>query len=223
MNLTIFINMISLLQKTKSTSLAPMLTVAVLVIASLSPTGMMQAGAAGTIIDKYQFKDGFAVAFKTITEESITTSAHTSAIKSTNPSIGSILCVSLTELDVSTNTNLVAFDGCASNVHLTVSGLNSATFSGTVKGIDRVKAEERTVTVSVELTGTGKVQTDPFNAHFVTPNHEVVINSNSGQFRSASGSLDISDISGERITFHTDDASGTIGNSREGRIIVSRL
>ena len=50
------------------------------------------AAAAETIINN-KFKNDFAVAFKTITEESITTSAHTSAIKSTNPSIGSILCV----------------------------------------------------------------------------------------------------------------------------------
>ncbi len=207
----------SSLQKTKRASLAPILILVLLAIASLSSIGMMQTDAAAErIIEKYQFKEGFAVAFKTITEGSITTSAHTSAVKSTNPSLGSILCVSLTKLDESTNTNLVTFDGCASRVQLTVTGLNSATFSGTVTSFDGTKQ----VTVSVELTGTGKIKTDPFNAHFVTPYYEVVINSNSGQSRSASGSLD---ISGEGITFHTDDASGTIGKSNEGRIIVSRV
>ena len=121
---------------------------------------------------------------------------------------------------MSTNTYLMALQGCASNVKLTVTSLNSAIFSGTVRGIDHAKGEDKTVTVSVELTGTGKVQTDTFNGHFVTLYNEVVINSNSGQSRSASGSLD---ISREGVTFHTDDASGTIGKSRVDTLIVSRL
>jgi hypothetical protein len=218
--------MTHLSQKIATTSIPSVaLFTAVLAVASLASTGMMQTNdaAAETIIEKYKFKEGFAVAFKTITEGSITMSAYTSAIKSTNPSIGSILCVFLTEHDVSTNTYPLDFGGCASNVQLTVTGLNSATFSGTVRGTDHATGEDKTVTVSVDLTGTGKVQTGTFSGHFVTPSYDVVINSNSEKFRSAIGSLDISDIGGEGITFHTDDASGTIGNSREGRIIVSRL
>jgi hypothetical protein len=88
--------MTHLSQKIATTSIPSVaLFTAVLAVASLASTGMMQTNdaAAETIIEKYKFKEGFAVAFKTITEGSITMSAYTSAIKSTNPSIGSILCV----------------------------------------------------------------------------------------------------------------------------------
>ncbi len=65
-------------------------------------------------------------------------------------------------------------------------GLDSATFSGTITGYDYATGEEKIVTVNVDLTATGKLETSTFSDHLVSPDFTVVENGN-GQFTPASG------------------------------------
>ena len=50
------------------------------------------------------------------------------------------------------------FEGCGPAEQLTIAGLGSATFGGSVKGFDFARGKEKTVTVNVEFTATGYVQ-----------------------------------------------------------------
>jgi hypothetical protein len=97
-------------------------------------------------------------------------------------------------------------------------GLNSATFSGTITGVDYTTGQEKTVTVNADMTATGKPYTSTFSYREVTPNFKYVQNQN-GMVRPASGSLN---ISGD-LTFSTDDASGNIEKVRYGIIQVQKL
>ena len=67
------------------------------------------------------------------------------------------------------------------------------------------------MTVNVELTATGKVQTSPFRFHINSRDVTEVFNSN-GLNRPASGSLNI----GGDITFSADDATGIISEVKGG-------
>jgi hypothetical protein len=66
------------------------------------------------------------------------------------------------------------------------SGLNSATSSGSITGYDYATGEEKIVTINVDLTATGKLETSTFSDDLVTPDFKVVENGN-GQFTPASG------------------------------------
>ena len=204
------------------------LLTAVLVIASLASIGMMMqtnnaaaaaaAAAAGNTIFKAHFSQNSAFAAKTIQEGNITTTAGAVAFKNT---VGdSHTCVFMSKRDVSTGgTFLTDFEGCGSLDQLTVANnLGSATFSGTVTGYDYISEEEKTVTVNVDLTATGKVQTETSSFRDITPDLKIVINEN-GHVRPASGSLN---ISGD-LTFSADDASGHIAKVREGFIDVEKV
>jgi hypothetical protein len=212
-------------KKTTTTraSVVSLLTVAVLVIASLASIGMMMqtnnaAAAGGNTIFKEKFRESSAFAEKKIEEGSITTQAGASAF---NPKAGGPqICVFMTKYDSSTDTDLVDFFGCGPVSQLTIAnGLNSATFSGTITGTDYATGEEKTVTVNVDLTATGKVQTaGTFGLHYRTPDFTLVEHLN-GQFRPASGSLN---ISGD-LTFSTDDATGSIDKLTSGVIDVEKV
>ncbi len=73
------------------------------------------------------------------------------------------------------------------------------------------------MTVNVELTATGKVQTSPFRFHINSRDVTEVFNSN-GLNRPASGSLNI----GGDITFSADDATGIISEVKGGTIQVTK-
>jgi hypothetical protein len=49
------------------------------------------------------------------------------------------------------------------------SSLNSATSSGTITGYDYAIGEEKIVTINVDLTATGKLETSIFSDDLVTP------------------------------------------------------
>jgi hypothetical protein len=207
-------------QKTMRARVVSLLTVAILVIALLASIGMMQtnnANAAGNIIYKERLKENFAYAQKTIEEGSITTQVFAEAFKTTSGDTG--ICVGMTKYDSSTDTYPTDFGGCDPASQLTIANnLNSATFSGTITGFDHATGEEKTVTVNVDLTATGKAQTGTFGFRFVTPDFKVVSNEN-GRHAPASGSLN---ISGD-LTFSTDDATGQIAKVRQGSILVQKV
>ena len=176
------------------------------------------AAAAGNTIFKAHFSQNSAFAAKTIQEGNITTTAGAVAFKNT---VGdSHTCVFMSKRDVSTGSYLTDFEGCGSPAQrITVANnLGSATFSGTVTGYDYISEEEKTVTVNVDLTATGKVQTETSSFRDITPDLKIVINEN-GHVRPASGSLN---ISGD-LTFSADDASGHIAKVREGFIDVEKV
>ena len=93
------------------------------------------------------------------------------------------------------------FEGCGPAEQLTIAGLGSATFGGTIKGFDFARGKEKTVTVNAEFTATGKVQTSTFSTHINNRDINEVFHPN-GKIRLASGSLNI--IGG--ITFSADVA-----------------
>jgi hypothetical protein len=128
--------------------------------------------------------------------------------------------VVITKHYTGTDTYLVDFFGYGPASQLTIpNSLNSATFSGTVTGTDYATGEEKkTVTVSADLTATGKSLTDKFNFHTVTPDINAVAHVR-GAIRPASGSLNISG----GFTFSTDDASGRIENTKYGSIEVHKV
>ncbi len=204
---------------TTRASVASLLTAAVLVIASLASIGMMQtnnAAATGNIIYKESIKENFAYAEKTIEEGSITTQVSAEAFKTTSGDTE--ICVGMTKYDSSTDTYHTDFGGCCPASQLNISNnLNSATFSGTITGFDHATGEEKTVTVNVDLTATGKAQTGTFGFRFITPEFKVVSHE-SGRHAPASGSLN---ISGD-LTFSTDDATGQIAKVTSGSILVQK-
>ena len=94
--------------------------------------------------------------------------------------------------------------------------LGSATFSGTVTGF--TAGEEKTVTVNVKLTATGKPENSNFNLRTHTRDINEVIQV-SGITRSASGSMNIAG----GITFSADDVdAGAIYKTATGTIQVTK-
>jgi hypothetical protein len=205
---------------TTRASVASLLTVAVLVVASLASIGMMQtnnAAATGNIIYKESIKENFAYAQKTIEEGSITTQVVVEAFQTTSGDTR--ICVGILKYDSSTDTYPTDFHGCGPASQLTIANtLNSATFSGTITGFDHATEKGKTVTVNVDLTATGKAQTGTFGFRFITPEFKVVSHE-SGRHAPASGSLN---FSGD-LTFSTDDATGQIAKVRQGSILVQKV
>lgn len=85
-------------------------------------------------------------------------------------------------------------------------------------GFDFVTNEEKTVTVTADLTAIGKVQTTTFGYHTNSLDFTVVFSSN-GKSALASGSLNI----GGDITFSTDDATGAISRVNSGAIQIVKI
>ena len=109
------------------------------------------------------------------------------------------------------------FECCGPAEQLTIAGLGSATFGGTVKGFDFARGKEKTVTVNAEFTATGKVQTSTFSTHTNNRDINEVFHPN-GKIRLASGSLNI--VGG--ITFSADVAAGIISKFAVGTIQVTK-
>jgi hypothetical protein len=202
-------------ERTKMGTVFCFLTVTLL-IASLSSVWIIQnnkAIAATNAIFKEKFRDSFAFAQKRITEGSITTFVNAEAFKDISGNVG--VFVAVVKTDESTGTDLTDYFGSGPGQLTVGSGLSSATFSATVTGTDFLSGEDKTVTVNSQLSATGKVQTSTFGFHANAREFTEVVNSN-GMIRPASGSLT---VSGD-ITFSTNDATGTIGNAKQGSITV---
>jgi hypothetical protein len=180
---------------------------------------MMQtnnAAAAATIV-KEKLRGIGAYAEKTIQEGSITTTAIVYALTSTSGN--KWIELFLIRYDARTDTYLMNFHGSAPPDQWSIdNGLNSATFSATITGLDFVTDEEMTFTVSADLTVTGKVEPINTGDRTDTPNFTIVTNF-IGVNKPAGGSLN---ITGEDVTFSTDDATGAIGKFRSGQIVVSK-
>jgi hypothetical protein len=71
----------------------------------------------------------------------------------------------------------------------------------------------------VDLTATGKPERFVFKDRFITPDFKALTIVN-GKVRPASGSMD---VSGEGMTFSTDDASGEIGRELRGLLTVTKF
>ena len=205
------------LTKTTHLGITSLFIAAVLVTTSLASIGMMQTNAAAVEHTIYQsnFRQNSAFATKTIEEGSITTTAY--AVAHTNSDGDEIICIGFYQYDANTDTYPTDFFGCGPAAQLAINGLHSATFSGTITGSDFPSDKEMTVTVTGDLTATGKPETrvdrQHINSEFIT-----FVSHVNGQTVSASGSLD---ISGD-LTFSTDDASGNIDNARSGSLLVYR-
>jgi hypothetical protein len=109
--------------------------------------------------------------------------------------------------------------GCGPAEQFTVAkNLGSATFSGTVTALDLISGEEKTLTVNGELTATGRIEVSGGTSHFNSESITIVSHF-TGKGRQATGSLT---ISGDGISFSTEDATGTIGFARSGLIEVDK-
>jgi hypothetical protein len=204
---------------TKTTVLLSSLSIgATLVIASLASIGMMQTNAADAttgrnIILKERFTGEFARLVGTIEEGGITTTAAAFAFETSEGNRQ--VCLNVIQHE-DFLTFYMNFMGCGPADEFTVAnGLGSATFSGMVTGVDFLTGEEKTMTVSGDLTATGQPQVSVARQGFTTPDFKVVQTSN-GKIRPASGSLN---ISGD-ITLSFDDATGSIENLRQGNLQV---
>jgi hypothetical protein len=196
-------------------SVASLLT-AILVMASLYSIVIVQnnSASASNVIFKSSLKGNEAIAEKTIREGSTTT--FVSAHAFTTSQGETVLCVFVLKQEDSAFVN--DFEACAPGQQLTVSGdLSSATFSGTVTGLDFATGEEKTVTVNAHLTATAKVQKITSGSHFNGEDF-TAISHFKAMSRSASGSLNI----GGDITFSIDDATGLIAKVSSGSIEVRK-
>jgi hypothetical protein len=161
------------------------------------------------------FRGDYAELSDTIVEGSVETNIYAYAFDTASGTTE--MCVSVFQYDASTDTSLISFYGCGPADEFTVAnGLGDATFSGTVTGFDYATGEEKTVTVSADLTATGKVQTSNYRQGSTSPDFKFV-STFSGSNRPASGSLD---ISGD-ITVSSDDATGIIAKTRSGSITIT--
>jgi hypothetical protein len=206
-------------RKTTTPRVAYMVTAAILVTASLASIGMIQTDAqrGGNIIFKQRITENFASAFATSVEGSILTQAFVETF--TTVSGDSQILLIIAQVDTSTDTLLFNFFGSSPADEFTVANsLGSASFSGTVTGIDEVTGEELTFTVDGDLTATGKPERVNGGNRFNSPGLTIVENFN-GHVRTASGSLD---VSGDGISLSTDDATGHISRLRTGSIVVFR-
>ena len=189
---------------------------AILVIASLCSIIIMQTNnaSASNVIFKEKIRGDVAVLEKTLREGSIFTT--TSAKGFTTAAGDKQVCVTVQKSDPDESDTV--FQGCgpAQQADITNS-LGSATFSGTVTGFDFTAGEEKTVTVNVKLTATGKPENSKFTLH--THNRDInEVFQVGGKTRSASGSLNI--VGG--ITFSADDVDGGIFNFATGTIQVTK-
>jgi hypothetical protein len=188
------------------------------VIALLASVGMQTDAAAKNIVFQEQIRGSFARATESIEEGNIRTDLFAEAFETPTGDIAIILVID--KIDTSTDTFLFGFFGFGTADQLTVANdLSSATFSGTVTAIEDITGEEMTFTIDVDLTATGKPERFGFKDRFITPDFKALTIVN-GKIRPASGSMD---VSGDGITFSTDDASGEIGRELRGLLVVEKL
>jgi hypothetical protein len=207
----------SFLQKrTGRASIISLLTV-ILVIVSLASISMMQtnsAVAASNIPFKQKFTGNLAFAEKIIREGSTTTGVSAVAFETIN---GDTMCVSVSKFDDSTGTSLIEWQTCGP-ARLTIgTGLSSATFSATLSERDFATGTDKTVTVTGDLTATGKVQMTTSGTHMNTPDFLFVAKFH-GKSRPAIGSLN---LQGD-ITLNIDDATGRISKESSGYMTVQK-
>ena len=181
----------------------------------------MQASnaSASNVIYKQMIRGDGAFAQKTIKEGSNPSGSiftTTSAQGFTTAAGDKQVCVSVRVSDPDESDDV--FQGCGPAQQLTIANsLGSATFSGTVTGFDFTAGEEKTVTVNVKLTATGKPENSKFTLH--THNRDInQVFQVSGKTRSASGSMNIAG----GITFSADDVVGGIFNTATGTIQVTK-
>jgi hypothetical protein len=192
--------------------------IAILVIALLTSVGMQTNAAAQNTVFQEQIRGRFARAFESIEEGNIRTDLFAEA--SQTPSGEIVIILSVSKIDTSTDTFVFGFFGFGPADQLTVANdQSSATFSGTVTAIEDITGEEMTFTVDVDLTATGKPERFGFKDRFITPDFKALTIVN-GKVRPASGSMD---VSGEGMTFSTDDASGEIGRELRGLLTVTKF
>jgi hypothetical protein len=207
-----------LIQKKITLGISSLSIATILVIASLTSVGMQTKATAQNTVFQEQIRGNFVDAFQSIEEGNIRTDYYASAF--TDPSGEIVMILSISKIDTTTNTFVFDFFGSGPADQLTVANdLSTATFSGTVTEVESVSGEEMTFTVDVDLTATGKPERFGFKEHFITPEFKDLTNIN-GKVRPASGSMD---ISGDGITFSTDDASGTIAREIRGLLVVERV
>ena len=194
---------------------------AILVIASLCSIIIMQTNnaSASNVIFKEKIRGDVAVLDKTIkggSNPSGSIFTTTSAKGFTTAAGDKQVCVTVQKSDPDESDTV--FQGCGPAQQLTITNsLSSATFSGTVTGFDFTAGEEKTVTVNVKLTATGKPENSKFTLH--THNRDInEVFQVGGKTRSASGSLNI--VGG--ITFSADDVDGGIFNFATGTIQVTK-
>ena len=189
---------------------------AILVIASLCSIIIMQTNnaSASNVIFKEKIR-GDVVRGKNNPREGIIFTT-TSAKGFTTAAGAKQVCVTVKKSDPDESDTV--FQGCGPAQQLTITNsLSSATFSGTVTGFDFTAGEEKTVTVNVKLTATGKPENSKFTLH--THNRDInEVFQVGGKTRSASGSLNI--VGG--ITFSADDVDGGIFNFATGTIQVTK-
>jgi hypothetical protein len=127
----------------------------------------------------------------------------------------------LAKYDSTVQAYTTAFFGCGTPAQLTINGFNSATGKGTVTGTDYATGEDnKTVTVSAGLTGTGKVKEHADGGSVVTPDFTVAFHGNSIG-RAASGPLNISgDLSFSTAASDVNDSG--IGRFIEGWVLVEK-
>jgi hypothetical protein len=192
-------------------------------IASLASIGLLtqtghsaDATAGGAVVNKERFRGDYAELSDTVVEGTVETNVYAYAYQTTSGITE--LCLFYSEYDTSTGTYLSSVGECGPVKELTVgNGLADATFSGTFTDIlDYGAGEFVTVTVTADLTATGKVQTTTFRSGTTTPDYKFVTHS-TGMTRPASGSLE---ITGD-VTFSTDDATGIIANVKSGSTTVT--
>ena len=195
---------------------------AILVTASLcSMIMVMQTSnaSASNVIFKQKIRGDAAIAQKTIKEGSTPSGSifTTATAQGFMTAAGDKqVCVTVRALDPD---EVISEFGpaCGPAQQLTIANnLGSATFSGTVTGF--TAGEEKTVTVNVKLTATGKPENSNFNLRTHTRDINEVIHV-SGITRSASGSMSIAG----GITFSADDVdAGAIYKTATGTIQVTK-
>ena len=194
---------------------------AILVTASLCSMIIMQTNnaSASNVIYKQKIRGDAAFAQKTIKEGNTPSGSifTTATAQGFMTAAGDKqVCVTVRALDPD---EIISEFGpaCGPAQQLTIANnLGSATFSGTVTGF--TAGEEKTVTVNVKLTATGKPENSNFNLRTHTRDINEVIQV-SGITRSASGSMNIAG----GITFSADDVdAGAIYKTATGTIQVTK-
>jgi len=194
---------------------------AILVTASLCSMIIMQTNnaSASNVIFKQKIRGDAAIAQKTIKEGSTPSGSifTTATAQGFMTAAGDKqVCVTVRALDPD---EVISEFGpaCGPAQRLTIANnLGSATFSGTVTGF--TAGEEKTVTVNVKLTATGKPENSNFNLRTHTRDINEVIHV-SGITRSASASMNIAG----GITFSAGDVDAdAIYKTATGTIQVTK-
>jgi len=192
---------------------AGVILTAALVLTSFILSGTLKtnyAVAASNTIFKEKFSGASAFANKISDFSNVGASAF-----ETNS--GPQMCAVVYTVDQNTGTPLIDWSACGS-ARLTIgSGLSSASFSATLTGFDYVSGADKTVTVTGDLTATGKVSTTSTTNHISTRSFTFVFNFH-GKDRPATGTLN---FQGD-ISINIDNANAGISNSGFGSLTITK-